>query len=138
MLRALVKCFGFGIAALALASTLASAAYGEDLSGAAYSTCQMFALDQLHKSNGIHFPGLGEPGTGSRIPEGWSAGHYQVLSFVDSSSAAGLQTRSRLYCELRSIGNDRWVLDRMVIDDSREAMSINRPRSAAAPRVARP
>jgi len=132
MLRSLVKGFGFGIAVAALGLTLASAAHGEDLSGAAYSTCQMFAFDQLHRSTGIHFPGLGEPGTGSRIPVGWGAGHYQVMSFVESRSASGLPVRSRLYCELRSMGNDRWVLDRMVIDD------VNRPRSVASTRAARP
>jgi len=123
------------IAALALGVTLGSRASAEDLSGAAYSTCQMFAFDQLRRPNGIHFPGLGEPGTGSRArgPE-----QFQVLSFVDSRTASGLQVRSRLYCELRSLGNDRWRLDRMVIDDSRDAASFNRPRSAAGSPVARP
>jgi hypothetical protein len=110
---------------------LARPTRAEDLSGAAHSTCQMFALDQLH-SRDVHFAGLGEHGTGARVPAGWRAGHYQVLSFVDVRGAGGPVTRSTLYCELRSIGQDGWVLERLIMTPTEEATAITLPLSAAA------
>jgi hypothetical protein len=137
MVRRLVKFIGVVIAAAA-ASVLApvASARAEDLSGAAHSTCQMFALDQL-RSREVHFAGLGERGTGARVPAGWGAGHYQVLSFVDVESTGGT-ARSSLYCELRLIGQDRWVLERLVMTPTEAPTAITRPLSAAAPRAGLP
>jgi hypothetical protein len=112
-------------------------ARSEDLSGAAHSTCQMFALDQM-PSRDVHFAGLGERGTGARIPAGWGAGHYQVLSFVDVRGGGETVVRSSLYCELRSIGPDRWLLERLVLTPVEQPTAITLPLSAAAPRESLP
>ena len=130
MLSGLVKSTATTLVA-AFVLALVGRARAEDLSGAAHSTCQMFALDQLH-SGDVHFAGLGERGTDARVPTGWRAGHYQVLSFVDVSGAGRPATRSSLYCELRSIGQDGWVLERLVMTPTEEPTAITLPLSAAA------
>jgi hypothetical protein len=134
MVGHLVKFIGVVIVAAASLLALVPAARAEDLSGAAHSTCQMFALDQL-QSRDVHFAGLGERGTGARVPAGLNAAHYQVLSFVDVRGASGAVARSSLYCELRLIGEDRWLLERLVITPNEVPTAITRPLSAAAPRA---
>ena len=122
---------------VALALAVAAGAHAEDLSGAAYSTCQMFALERLKTRATIHFPGLGERGTGARVPAGWDPGRYQVISFVDSRATTGVPLRRDVYCELIWLGQDRWSLRKLVIGELEQA-SVSRPRSAGGFPAARP
>ncbi len=89
---------------------LATGARAEDFAGAAYSTCQMFALDHLPGAARTRFPSLGEPGTFSR--ERGSA-DFQVGSYVDVGTDAGERDRSRVYCDLRQLGTNHWELERI-------------------------
>jgi hypothetical protein len=106
---------------------LGGLALAEDLSGAAYSTCQQFALDRLSERAKPHFPALGERGTGSHIPAGWRRGHYEVTSFVDTRNPFGAPVRSRLYCIVEVLGPNHWALDRIVIGDDDEVFGVYEP-----------
>jgi hypothetical protein len=93
----------------------ASAATPEDLSGAAYSTCQMFALDRLASPETARFPALGERGTVSRTLVRQKPGYFRVESFVDFRSERGERVRTRVYCDLRMLGPNRWLLEKLIM-----------------------
>lgn len=94
---------------------LAGSATAEDLSGAAYSTCQMFALDRLTRPATARFPALGEPGTLARVPAPQRPGQYEIESYCDFRGEAGERIRHRVYCDLRLLGRNRWQLDRILM-----------------------
>ena len=112
-------------------------AAAEDLSGAAHSTCQMFAKDRLRATAGARFPSLGEPGTYARIRRG-SAGRYEVATFVDRRDELGQRVRSRVYCDLRTLTLNHWILDDILIGDGdRRTLERKRATLEANSRAAR-
>ena len=126
-----------GTLVIAAALGVSAGAYAEDLSGAAYSTCQMFALERLPTRASVRFAGLGERGTGSYVPRGSNPDRFEVFSFVDSKTTSGMPLRRRLYCDMRSLGRDRWALRKIVLEEV-EPVSLSRPLSAARLPAARP
>jgi len=117
----------------------AGMAFAENLAGAAYSTCQMFALDRLPRPETARFPSLGERGTSSRSGAGSSrTERYEVTSFVDFKNERGDRVRYRLYCSLHTGGPNRWVLDQLLIGNGeRTVLEREQARRRATAEAAR-
>ena len=121
------------LAVIGVIVALTGVAAPEDLSGAAYSTCQMFALDRLTRPATAHFPALGEPGTLSHISARRRAGRYQVESFVDFRNENGEPVRNRVYCDLHMLGPTHWMLERILMGDGdRRALERDQAAERAA------
>lgn len=102
-----------------LATALPSAASAEDLAGAAYSTCQMFALDRMPDRDDVRFPAYDE--AGSVAPQGRRGDTYRVATFVERRRETGERRRERIYCDLRRLGPNHWELERILMGDGDRA-----------------
>lgn len=87
---------------------------GDDLEHAAFTVCKDFVKDRLKSPSSASFRNFFEDDGEVRVT---GNGPYRVVSTVDADNSFGANVRSEFVCVVNRVGDDRWELDSLTIDD---------------------